>query len=79
MVTRRIDDPRDFIRIEVEAALKRNIPVIPVLVHGAQVPSDETLPESMRGIAYRQAILLRSDPDFHRDADRLVAFLQARL
>ena len=75
----RIDDPRDFIRIEVETALRRNIPVIPVLVQGAEVPSDETLPQSMRDIAYRQAIRVRSDPDFHRDVERIVTFLNLHL
>jgi hypothetical protein len=75
----RIDDPRDLIRIEVETALRRNIPVIPVLVQGAEIPSDETLPESMRDIAYRQAIRVRSDPDFHRDVERIALFLKSHL
>jgi hypothetical protein len=35
---RRLDDPSDFVRIEIEAALQRNVPVIPVLVDGAAMP-----------------------------------------
>ena len=42
--TTRLDDPRDFVRIEIESALKRQIPVIPVLVSGATIPSAERLP-----------------------------------
>src|SRR5262249_42413621 len=35
---RRLDDPNDFVRIEIAAALQRNIPVIPVLLEGARIP-----------------------------------------
>ena len=37
---RRIDDPRDFVRIEIESALQRDIPVIPVLVDNASIPTE---------------------------------------
>jgi hypothetical protein len=40
----RLDDPRDFVRSEIESALKRQIPVIPVLVSGATISSAERLP-----------------------------------
>src|SRR5205085_1681313 len=46
---RRLDDPHDFVRIEVEAALRANVPVIPVLVTGATMPSAKDLPPSMHG------------------------------
>jgi uncharacterized membrane protein YeaQ/YmgE (transglycosylase-associated protein family) len=75
----RIDDPDDYVRLEVASALRRKIPVIPVLIHGAEIPSISDLPEEMSGIAYRQAIRLRSDPDFHRDAERIVGFLRSHL
>jgi hypothetical protein len=42
--TRRVDDPKDFARIEIESALARGIRVIPVLVDGASMPSEEDLP-----------------------------------
>jgi hypothetical protein len=69
----RLQDPRDFVRIEVEAALNRNIPIIPLLVRGALMPEEEKLPPSLRKLVYRNAILIRPDPDFHRDMDRLIA------
>jgi TIR domain len=74
-----IDSARDYVRIEVETALRRNIPVIPILVQGIEIPPDEMLPQGIRDIAYRQAIRVRPDPDFHRDLDRLIAFLKGHL
>ena len=70
--TRRLDDPGDFVRIEIEAALGRNIPVIPVLVGNSSIPPAEELPESLRALAYRNGLFVRPDPDFHKDVDRLV-------
>ena len=55
---RRLSDPSDFVRIETAAALKRDIPVIPVLVRGARMPSAEQLPEDLRELAYRNCIEL---------------------
>jgi hypothetical protein len=69
---RRIDNPQDFVRIEIETALKRDMPVIPILVSGAGIPPAEELPEALSELAYRQARVLRPDPDFHRDVDRLL-------
>jgi hypothetical protein len=40
----RLEDPGDFVRIEVESALKRDIPIIPVLVGGASIPPADRLP-----------------------------------
>ena len=69
---KRLQDPDDFVRIEVEWALNRGIPVIPLLVRGATMPAESKLPRSLRKLAYRNAILVRADPDFHRDMDRLI-------
>ena len=55
---RRLDDPGDFVRLEIEAALKRNIPVTPVLVQGAHMPTVEQLPEEIRDFAYRNGFEL---------------------
>jgi TIR domain len=73
---RRLDDPKDFVRIEVESALQREIPVIPLLVRGAKMPKEEDLPESLRELANRQGTPVRHDPDFHRDVDRLIKSLE---
>lgn len=77
--TRRIDDPKDLVRIELEAALARKIPVVPVLVRGASVPEEPELPPSLAGLTYRNGIKVRSDPDFHHDMDRLIAGMEAHL
>ena len=73
---RRLDDAGDFVRIEIEAALARNIPVIPLLVGGAELPSERELPPSLAAITFRNGIAVRPDPDFHRDMDRLIAGLE---
>jgi TonB family protein len=55
---RRLDDPADFVREEVAAALRRDIPVIPVLVRGAEMPRVEELPETLADLAYRNCVEL---------------------
>src|SRR5512135_2594450 len=62
---RRVDDPGDWVRIEIETALKRDIPVIPLLVDGASFPRGEDLPSSLQELLYRNGMPVRSDPDFH--------------
>jgi serine/threonine-protein kinase len=76
---RRLEDPDDFVRIELEAALSRDIPVVPVLVGHAAILVASQLPESMAAMAFRQSIEVRPDPDFHNDATRLVTALRAML
>jgi hypothetical protein len=76
---RRIDDPRDHLRMEIEMALNRDIPVIPVLVRNASMPSEEELPPSLRALAYRNGIPIRPDPDFHTDMDRLIKGIEVHL
>lgn len=63
---RRLDDPQDFIRLEIGAALKRNVRVIPVLVQGAVMPRVEELPPDLGTLVRRQAVELR---DIHWNAD----------
>jgi TonB family protein len=55
---RRLDDPADFVREEVAAALRRDIPVIPVLVRGAVMPRADQLPETLTDLAYRNGVEL---------------------
>jgi len=50
---RRLESPTDFVRQEIAAALKRNIPVTPVLVQGAQMPPPEHLPDDLKELAFR--------------------------
>ena len=55
---RRLDDPNDFVVLEIASALKREVPVIPVLVHGARMPSQEQLPESLKSFSHRNSVEL---------------------
>jgi hypothetical protein len=55
---RYLESPTDYVRQEIAAALKRNIPVIPVLLQGAQVPSPERLPDDLKDLSYRNAFEL---------------------
>jgi hypothetical protein len=56
--SRRLNDPNDFVRIELASALRRDIPVIPVLVRGAKMPLAEQLPDDLKELAYRNAVEL---------------------
>jgi hypothetical protein len=72
---RRLEDPRDFVRVEIARALKLGIRVIPVLVSGAVMPEPAQLPPDLRALAKRQAIEIR-DASFHSDAERLIGALE---
>jgi tetratricopeptide (TPR) repeat protein len=72
---RRLDDPTDYVRLEVETALASGRPVVPVLVSGAAMPRREDLPPSITPLRERQGVVVRPDPDFHRDMDRLIRHL----
>jgi hypothetical protein len=78
---RRLDDPNDFVRIEIEAALERGVRVIPVLVDGATMPNPDDLPESLKKLARRQGIeisLTRFDSDVER-LTRALALLEEEI
>src|SRR5688572_15226138 len=66
---RRLDVEGDFVRFEIEAALGRGTPVIPVLVGETRMPEAKDLPPSIRKLAFTNAARIRPDPDFHRDMD----------
>ena len=72
---RRLDSPRDFVRIEIAAALARNTRVVPVLVGGATMPAPEELPAAIEGFARRQAHEL-SDLRWEYDVDQLVGIIE---
>jgi hypothetical protein len=63
---------RNVVRIEVETALTRDIPIIPVLLDGATMPSWRDLPKSLRAFADRNAAEVDGGRDFHRHMDRLI-------
>ena len=55
---RRLDDPSDFVRQEIATALKRNIPVTPVLLQRAQMPAEQSLPDDLKELAFRNGFEL---------------------
>lgn len=72
---RLLDNPEDFVRLEIAAALKRDIRVIPVLVDGASMPRVRDLPDDLKPLARRNAVEV-SDTRFNTDADRLVGAIE---
>ncbi|MGH8939824.1 MAG: toll/interleukin-1 receptor domain-containing protein, partial [Actinomycetes bacterium] len=72
---RRLDDPDDLVRIEIEAALQRGVRVIPVLTDGSVMPSRDQLPESLVPLARRHAMPVRHET-FRTDATRLIDAIQ---
>jgi pentatricopeptide repeat protein len=70
---RRLDDPDDFVRIEIETALARQeMLVIPLLLSDAKMPAADDLPPGMKELAFRNSANARNDPDFHRDLEQLI-------
>ena len=75
---RRLDDPDDFVRLEVLTAINRDVRVIPVLVGGAVMPGAADVPDALRPLVRRQAFEL-SDRSFHDSVGRLIAAMEAPL
>lgn len=71
---RRLDDPNDFVRLEIATALRRKVRVTPVLVDGATMPLITQLPEDLTSLARRHALEL-SEQRFLHDAKRLITAL----
>lgn len=69
----------DYVCIEIEWALNHGVPIIPVLVHGIKMPPANKLTTSIKDLAYRHASIVREDPDFHHDMDRLIDHLKKEL
>jgi len=69
---RRIDDENDRVRIEIETALRREIPIIPVLTRGASHPTKAMLPASLEALAYRHGTSIRHE-HFRGDVDSLIS------
>ncbi|HEV7904352.1 MAG TPA: TIR domain-containing protein [Pyrinomonadaceae bacterium] len=72
---RRLDNPNDFVRLEIAVALVRGIPVIPVLVQGANMPRPQDLPENLLTLSRRHALEL-SDLRWKHDVDQLTGVLE---
>lgn len=77
---KRLHDPDDFLRIEIETALV--LPdklLIPVLVNGAKMPLNDKLPQSLHSLTVKNASPVRDDPDFRRDMERLILQIKNQL
>ena len=75
---RRLDNHQDFVRIEVATALSRGIRVIPVLVDGTSMPNSSQLPDNLKPLARRNAVLVNHH-SFHADATHLLEQLELAL
>ena len=75
---RRLEDPSDFVRVEIATALKRDIPVIPILLDGAGIPKAKQLPEDLKELALRNGLNVRH-ASFHADMERLIRGLKEQL
>jgi len=75
---RRLDDPKDYVRLEIETALAQDVPIVPLLVEGAEMPKQGELPPSLAPLALRNAHEL-SERRWSYDADQLVRQLADRL
>jgi TIR domain len=75
---RRLEDAGDWVVAETVAALLRNVPVIPVLVDGAAMPSRSELPAELAPLASRQAMTIRHE-SFSSDVNRLISVIERRV
>ena len=71
---RRLVNPGDFVRLEIESALARNVRIVPILLDGARMPRADELPASLAAMARRQALEL-SPSRFEADTQRLLKVL----
>lgn len=72
---RRIDEPGDFVRQEIEKAIERNVPLLPLYLDGMAPPAAHELPESIQQLARANGYTLRADPDFPDCVSRLITRL----
>jgi hypothetical protein len=71
----RIGEPTDLVRIEVETALRKDIPVVPILVANATMPGVNELPDALKDFTYRHALKVDSLEDFDDHVRRLIRSL----
>ena len=72
---RRLDNGDDFVRIEIGTALKRGIPVIPILLDGTRIPKADQLPDDLKELALRNGLDIRH-ASFSQDMERLIRGLK---
>jgi hypothetical protein len=76
--TRRLDNEHDFVRIEIAAALARNIPVVPILLEDTRIPNSAYLPDDIKELTLRNGIGIRHT-SFHDDMNKLIRGLRQQI
>jgi hypothetical protein len=74
----RLEDPQDFVRLEIATALRLGVPVIPTLIHNTPMPRAEDLPADLRPLTLCQALEIDA-ADFHDDVGRLIEILEPKM
>ena len=76
--TRRLDDPDDLLRIEIQTAIENGLTVIPILVHGAALPASDRLPEALASLAGQRPVEIQSGLPFRTDIRKLIDRLETQ-
>ena len=77
---RRLDNPSDFVRIEIESALQRDsCRVIPIIIDNAPIPHADDLPLVLRELAFKNATIVRDDSDFHSDVTKIIDEIRGKI
>jgi len=76
---RRLFQPNDLVRLEIESAIEREIPIIPLLLSGVRMPTPKELPESISSLPFFQGMSLRPGPDMENDLNRLISSIRSIL
>ena len=74
----RLNNPADYVRREIAAALRSGIRVVPVLIHGAAMPSESELPEDLKPLAHRQALVI-DNSSWDAAYEQLLGVIEAEL
>ena len=75
---RRLEREDDYVRLELTGALTANVPLIPVLIQGAEMPREDELPDVLKPLAHRTAVVLRHDR-WNADVENVISSLQVPL
>src|SRR5262249_16819955 len=75
--TRRLDNPNDYVRREIETALGAGKPVIPLVVDDARLPTASDLPPCVRELSFRSGMgIRRGAMDFQSAVADLITALE---
>ena len=79
MEDKRLHNPDDFVRLEIEQALRQQLPLMPLLIDGANMPRVDDLPSSIASLTHQHALPIESGQGFAGQVDRLVRDLKRLL